>query len=107
MSAMKAILDDLTTFELLDWYADELHGNWAPAHEVAEAFDIRNWFQADIEKRYNITTEGFIEMLKMHSEYVNTMHDDDLHEYEADWALQAQAMHNYYRQAFRASVVAA
>ena len=107
MSAMKAILDDLTTYELLDWYADDQAGNWAPADEVAEALAIRDWFQRDIEKRYNISTEGFFEMLKMHSEYVYEMHDDDLQEYEADWALQAQAMHNYYRQAFRASVVAA
>jgi hypothetical protein len=107
MSAIKNILEDLTAYELLDWYADELHGNWAPANEVAEAYDIRNWLQADIEKRYNISTEGFIEMLKMHAEYVATMHDDELEEYEAEWAQQAKAMHNYYRQAFRASVVAA
>ena len=107
MSAIKNILEDLTTYELLDWYADELHGNWEPADKVAEAFKVRDWFQADIEQRYDITTQGFIEMLKLHSEYVDSMHDDDLEEYQAGWAQQAQAMHNYYRQAYRSSVVAA
>ena len=106
MSGIKAILEDLTTYEMLDWYADELAGNWEPEQKVAEAFAVRDWFQRDIEQRYNITTEGFIEMLKMHSDYVNTMHDDDLEEYEHNWALQAQAMFNYYRQPYRAEVAA-
>lgn len=106
MSAIKQVLDDLTSYEMLDWYADELHGNWAPADEVAEAFAIRDWFQRDIEKRYNISTEGFIEMLKMHSEYVDSLHDSDLEEYEATWAEDAARMHNYYRQAYRHEVAA-
>ena len=106
MSAMKAILEDMTSYELLDWYADELHGNWAPANEVAEAFSIRDWFQRDIEKRYNISTEGFIEMMKMHAEYVDTMHESDLEEYEATWAEQAKIIHSYYRQAYRHEVAA-
>ena len=106
MSAIKDVLEDLTAYEMLDWYADEIHGNWAPANEVAEAFAIRDWFQRDIEKRYNISTEGFIEMLKMHTEYVDTMHESDLAEYEATWAEQAQLIHNYYRQAYRLEVAA-
>jgi hypothetical protein len=106
MSAIKHVLEELTTYELLDWYADELHGNWAPADEVAEAFAIRDWFQRDFEKRYNISTEGFIEMLKMHTEYVDSLHDSDLEEYEATWAEDAARMHNYYRQAYRSEVAA-
>ena len=106
MSAIKAILEDMTSYEMLDWYADELHGNWKPATEVEEAFAIRDWLQRDIEKRYNISTEGFVEMLKMHSEYVDTMHESDLQEYEAAWAEQAQLIHNYYRQAYRHEVAA-
>ena len=106
MSAIKEVLEDLTAYEMLDWYADEVHGNWAPADEIEEAFGIRDWFQRDIEKRYNISTEGFIEMLKLHTEYVDSMHEDDLAEYEATWAEDAARIFNYYRQAFRLEVAA-
>jgi hypothetical protein len=106
MSKIKEVLEDLTVYELLDWYADELAGNWAPKTEVEEAYNIRNWYQQDVEKRYNITTEGFIEMMKMHSEYVNNMTDLETDEYDENWSSQAKIVHKYYRQAYQASLAA-
>lgn len=106
MSAIKDVLEDMTTWTMLDWYADELHGNWAPVEQVTEAYAIRDWFQRDIEKRYNISTEGFIEMMKLHTSYEASMTDCELEEYQATWADDAARLHNYYRQALRLEVAA-
>lgn len=103
MSKIKNAYETLRVWEQLDWFADEQLGNWADPKETAEAFAVRDYYQAVVQEELGITATQFPEFVQWHYDYVWEMTDDEQDAHYGDgWSLESTAQFRYWRQVYRA-----
>lgn len=95
--------DDLRTWELLDWYADEKLGNWADQKDIEQAFAVRDYYQTVIQDKYGLDATQFEEFINWHFEYYWSLTQEQQEEHIGNaWSLEATAQFRYWRQVYLA-----
>jgi RNA polymerase-interacting CarD/CdnL/TRCF family regulator len=99
MSATKNAYETLRTWELLDWYADEAHGNWEAEEIIKKAFIVRDYYQTEAQKDLGIEEKQFAKFVDWHYSNINQMSEEEEEQhYHENWAEEAKVFYNYYAQ---------
>ena len=104
MSAMKQVIEELQTYELLDWYADTYLDRCTDDDKVNEAFRILNWFRTGLMIDWNVNLAQFNEVWENYLQMTEDLIDAGLQVPDTEYEQNAIAMFNYYSQAYKAQV---